>query len=444
MTLSTDQIPIPGPLGRRPRPWRPGVHRAGALVSALLRPAAARSVDITGALILIVLLSPLIAARSLVALVRTGRILARTPLVGRFRERFERLSFADSAPGESLPVLLNVLRGDLSFTGPRPLRPEETEGLPPAAEVRFEVRPGLVSPYAIRRRSRIAHEGEFETDREFYYSQTVKGDLALLARSVPARWIGSAQPGDAPPELDFFGIRVVNTTMDEAVQWILDRAREEGRHDLAFVNPDCLNIACRHPEYHSVLRSAERVLPDGIGLNVGCRLMGTSLLANVNGTDLFPRLCERAAAEGLPLFLLGARPGVAAAAGEEMVRRYPELRIAGSQDGYFHPDEEEAVIDRINSSGARVLLVAFGAPRQELWLASRGDRLTPPVRMGVGGLLDFYSGRIPRAPLWMREIGLEWTWRLLQEPGRMWRRYVVGNPLFLYRVWRQARRERTR
>jgi N-acetylglucosaminyldiphosphoundecaprenol N-acetyl-beta-D-mannosaminyltransferase len=89
-------------------------------------------------------------------------------------------------------------------------------------------------------------------------------------------------------------------------------------------------------------------------------------------------------------------------------------------------------------------LVAFGVPRQELWLAEHRDRLRPPVRMGVGGLFDFYSGRIPRAPLWLREIGLEWIWRLAQEPGRMWRRYLLGNPLFLYRVWRQACRETRR
>jgi N-acetylglucosaminyldiphosphoundecaprenol N-acetyl-beta-D-mannosaminyltransferase len=122
-----------------------------------------------------------------------------------------------------------------------------------------------------------------------------------------------------------------------------------------------------------------------------------------------------------------------------MLQRYPGLEIAGARDGYFRPEEEGAVIEAINGSGARILLVAFGAPRQELWIARWRDRLAPPVAMGVGGLFDFYSGRIPRAPVWMREIGLEWVFRLMQEPGRMWRRYVIGNPLFLYRVRKQAR-----
>jgi hypothetical protein len=111
--------------------------------------------------------------------------------------------------------------------------------------------------------------------------------------------------------------------------------------------------------------------------------------------------------------------------------------IAGVRDGYFAPEESPAVLDQINQSGADILLAAFGAPRQEMWLAEQADRLAPPVRLGVGGLFDFYSGRVPRAPQWMREIGMEWLFRLTQEPGRLRRRYVIGNPLFLYRVWRQ-------
>jgi N-acetylglucosaminyldiphosphoundecaprenol N-acetyl-beta-D-mannosaminyltransferase len=122
-----------------------------------------------------------------------------------------------------------------------------------------------------------------------------------------------------------------------------------------------------------------------------------------------------------------------------MAKRYPGLRIAGARDGYFKSHEEQSVVDDINSSGARILLVAFGAPRQELWLKRWRSELEPPVGMGVGGLFDFYSGRMPRAPVWMREMGLEWVFRLMQEPGRMWRRYVIGNPLFLYRVRQQAK-----
>jgi N-acetylglucosaminyldiphosphoundecaprenol N-acetyl-beta-D-mannosaminyltransferase len=139
------------------------------------------------------------------------------------------------------------------------------------------------------------------------------------------------------------------------------------------------------------------------------------------------------------MFFLGARAGIAELAAQNMQGRYPDLCIAGTHDGYFSPEEESGVIRTINESGAKILFVAFGAPRQELWLAQHHEALAPSLRLGVGAALDFYSGSIPRAPQWLREIGFEWAYRLYLEPGRMWRRYVVGNPLFLYRVWLQSR-----
>jgi N-acetylglucosaminyldiphosphoundecaprenol N-acetyl-beta-D-mannosaminyltransferase len=115
------------------------------------------------------------------------------------------------------------------------------------------------------------------------------------------------------------------------------------------------------------------------------------------------------------------------------------VTIAGTHHGYFnHATESEGIVDLVNRSSADILLVAFGVPLQEKWIAANHSRLQTSVCMGVGGLFDFYSGNTRRAPRWLRELGLEWVYRILQEPGRMWQRYVVGNPLFLYRVlvWR--------
>jgi N-acetylglucosaminyldiphosphoundecaprenol N-acetyl-beta-D-mannosaminyltransferase len=122
---------------------------------------------------------------------------------------------------------------------------------------------------------------------------------------------------------------------------------------------------------------------------------------------------------------------------EAMRAKYPRLEIAGMHHGYFDSRHTSTIVNDINTSGAHILLVAMGAPRQDLWLAALREELRVPILMGVGGLFDFYSGNIRRAPMWMREIGLEWVWRLLQEPERMWRRYLIGNPLFLYRVWKE-------
>jgi N-acetylglucosaminyldiphosphoundecaprenol N-acetyl-beta-D-mannosaminyltransferase len=338
-------------------------------------------------------------------------------------------------------VLFNIQKGDMAFAGPRPLSPEEAAALPPAASLRFCVRPGLFSPHTLRRKTGIAYEDETTLDREFYYGETARGNAGLIARAALSSLLAGTGQRVTPDRFTLLGVPIVNTTMNEAIDTIVRHARGSISQLLAFVNPDCLNIAYRRPEYHAVLNRAEAVWPDGIGIILGCRMLGLSLRENVNGTDMFPRLCERAAQENLSIYLLGARPGIAELTADNMRARFPKLQIAGARDGYFAPEEEAAVIEAINQSGAAILLVAFGAPRQELWLDRHQAQLQPRVLIGVGGLFDFYSGRIARAPVWMREIGLEWTWRLLQEPGRMWRRYIIGNPVFLYRVYRQKFKE---
>jgi len=439
--MTGENLTIPGPLGTsRRRRWLAGARRVLHPVLAVGAELAPRAVDIVISAALVTALSPLLLVRALWSGRQAGEALVRSQRVGRFREPFARLAFAGSGPFRGLAVWWNVLRGDMAIVGPRPLSVDEAEAVPVEDLVRFAVRPGLVSSFTVRSRIGIAHERESKMDRELVYGQTLKGDLGLAARSVVSASLGGGGVRrETPPVLNFFGIPVVNTTMTEAVDWVLEAARAPTTRLMAFVNPDCLNIAWRSPDYRSALLAADRVLPDGIGIHIGCRMLGQALRANVNGTDMFPLLCESAARAGVPIYLLGARPGIAQATADNMRGRYPGLRIVGARDGYFGPEEEEGVVEAINRSGARILLVAFGAPRQELWLQRWRDRLEPGVCMGVGGLFDFYSGRIPRAPAWMRELGLEWVFRLMQEPGRMWRRYVIGNPLFLSRVWRQAR-----
>lgn len=436
----TKSIDIPGPLGSRGhRRLFSGLRRLLHAILLVTGEAVSRLLDILVSGTLLLVLAPLWGIRALISKFQAGILLTRTSRLGRFRIPFDELEFAGRGPLRALPVWLNILRGDMAIIGPRALTPEEGAAVPVRDQARFSVRPGLLSPYRLRSRVGIAHQQESELDRDLVYGQSMGGDLGLAARSLVAGVLGSKAPTEAPPLLNFFGIPVINTTMAEAVGWILSQASAGGRHSLAFVNPDCLNIAWHNEGYKQVLLDADRVLPDGIGIHIGCRMLGTALRENVNGTDLFPLLCEAASQTGLSIYLLGARPGIAEATANNMVQRFPELRIAGARDGYFTTEEEPAVVAEINDSGAAILLVAFGVPRQELWIASRRNELKTPVCLGVGGLFDFYSGRIARAPVWMREIGLEWVWRMLQEPKRMWRRYIIGNPLFLSRVWRQMR-----
>jgi len=237
-----------------------------------------------------------------------------------------------------------------------------------------------------------------------------------------------------PDIFTLFGVHVGNMTMAQAIDDLLDRCQRRISTNAAFVNADCLNKAWQDEDYRRILNGFDRVYADGSGIKLASYIHGWKLLDNVNGTDMFPLLCQRLAARGGSLFLLGARPGVAESCGRAMQLRYPGLKIAGTQHGYFPASTTDELLEQINASGADVLLVAFGAPIQERWLAEHTHKLEVPLHIGVGGLLDFYSGRIPRAPFWLRRIGMEWIWRLLQEPVRMWRRYLLGNPLFVLRV----------
>lgn len=232
------------------------------------------------------------------------------------------------------------------------------------------------------------------------------------------------------------GIEIDNTTLESAVYELVRRASERVATNVAFVNAHCLNVAEADADYRLAVASADLVFADGIGVRLAGWLTGQPIHDNVNGTDLFPRLARACAERRLSIFLLGAAPGVADEVARRMQEAVPGLRIAGVRDGFFAASEAGTVIEDINASGADVLLVAMGVPLQETWIAEHAAELSVPVRIGVGGLFDFYSGNIPRAPLAWRRAGLEWVWRLCQEPGRMWRRYLLGNPLFLWRVLR--------
>jgi len=176
------------------------------------------------------------------------------------------------------------------------------------------------------------------------------------------------------------------------------------------------------------------LLPDGSGLSLAARLKGERLTANLNGTDLFPLICREARRTGRSIYFLGGKPGVAAAAANVAATALPGLRIAGAEHGYFDRSAEDSVIKRINDSGADILLVAMGAPHQEAFIDRHSDALSPTISMGVGGLLDFVAGRVPRAPKPVRACGMEWAWRLACEPRRLAKRYLVGNPVFIGRA----------
>ena len=256
------------------------------------------------------------------------------------------------------------------------------------------------------------------------------GGAANSARRAPA----NSQAGRS---VRLFGLELCDTNREDAAQSLIDRAVSGQRSRISFINAHCVNVMYRDAAYRSALQQSDGIYVDGSGMMIAARAAGITLEDNLNGTDLFPVLCRRAAEAAQGIYLFGGGEGVAREAGERMSRQIPGLRISGSHHGYVGTREaEDEVIAAINASGARIVLVGLGVPRQELWIARNQLRLEAPVLIGVGGLFDYYSGRIPRAPQLLRHTGMEWAWRLAMEPRRLAGRYILGNAEFLLRVMR--------
>jgi len=372
------------------------------------------------------------------ALATTIGRMQRHAVQGRDGAAFERLALAlpDTCTGRALkvlgathwPVLLNILRGQMAFVGPRPRPIGEHVAAPTLC-----VRPGLVNPWFIRRRTAVDFGTEAQADAGYLARRGPRHDLGLLMRGALASLLPPPAAG-VPGRVQVGDVAFDNLNMSEAIARLRDMLDGATPQQVSFVNPACVNIAAHHRGYRRVLARAGMVLPDGIGIKIGSDLLSTPLKQNVNGTDLFPRLCEMLQARGASVFLLGGRAGVAESVATQIAQRWPGLRVAGTRHGYFSVAEEGAVAEQVKASRTDVLLVARGVPAQDLFIDRYLPLLGVKVAMGVGGLFDFVSGRIPRAPMWMRETGLEWVYRLAQEPGRMWQRYLVGNFSFLARV----------
>jgi N-acetylglucosaminyldiphosphoundecaprenol N-acetyl-beta-D-mannosaminyltransferase len=235
------------------------------------------------------------------------------------------------------------------------------------------------------------------------------------------------------------GVRVDCLDMAGAVETIGRMVEERGETRLvATVNPEFVMRARADERFRDVLESAALCLADGIGVVWAMRRQGCPQYERVAGSDLVPLLARRCAASGWRPFLLGAAPGVAAAAARRMEEDNPGLAVAGVHAGSPAPDDDEETLRRIVEARPDLLLVAYGAPQQELWIARNRCRLGVPVAIGVGGTLDFLAGRVRRAPGWLRRAHLEWLWRLALQPARVRRMAVL--PAYALAVLRSLHR----
>jgi N-acetylglucosaminyldiphosphoundecaprenol N-acetyl-beta-D-mannosaminyltransferase len=238
------------------------------------------------------------------------------------------------------------------------------------------------------------------------------------------------------------GVPVDDLTMDEAVSLVLDRAERRGPPSYV-VTPNAQHVLLHSDDkgFARIYEGAWLSLPDGKSLLWAGRVLGIHLRQRVTGIDLLQCLCEAAVGRDVGIFLLGGRPRAAEAAAAVLVKRHPGLRIAGIHCPPYGFETSQAAraeaLAAVRAAEPQLLFVGLGAPKQERWIADHVDALGIPVAIGVGVSFEFVAGMVPRAPKWMGDAGLEWLFRMISEPRRLWRRYLVGNVRFVALVARQ-------
>lgn len=243
------------------------------------------------------------------------------------------------------------------------------------------------------------------------------GALALLY--VMLRMMKPARPAQLPPEVRLLGVRLDRVTMAEAMDRVEQFMREDTPHMIVTSDATGLMKAQDDEELRRIVNEADLVTADGAGVILSARLLNLALDARVSGCDMVGEISRVAARLGRSVYLLGAAPGVAQKAAENLQKMAPGLLVAGCRDGYFGPDDEPGLIAEISEKHPGALFVALGIPRQEKWIKAHMAELGVPVCIGIGGSFDVISGLKRRAPLWMQRTGLEWLYRVMKEPSRL-------------------------
>ena len=281
----------------------------------------------------------------------------------------------------------------------------------------------MISPFVTPCENRLQPLGDRYVGEHF--------PLSPAPRPKPSRFFINRVPVDRMP-------------MKDAVAWVVHALkRRSSPLPLLIMGPNAylVTLAARDQRFAEALQAADLALPDGISVVMASRLLGAPIPERVTGGDMMERLCAEAARHGLSVFFLGGLPGAAIGAAENLVRRYPALKIAGTYCPPlgFEKEPMEAAHVRQIIARARpdILCVAFGAPKQEIWMHENCPTLPVGVAISVGAALDTQAGLRRRAPRWTHDLGIEWLYRLIREPRRLWRRYLVGNSHFIYLTLRQ-------
>ncbi len=237
------------------------------------------------------------------------------------------------------------------------------------------------------------------------------------------------------PSLEILGVRVDRVDLAGLLSFLRDAAGSDASVSVYYLNPHIWNLARDDPALRAALDAADVVWCDGVGILVGARILGERLPTRMTVPDFIDEVCRQCVVDGRRLYFLGSEEGVALRAADILQRRNPGLKVVGSHHGYLRvPEEEARVVEEVRRLAPDLLLVGMGSPRQELWIGKNLQRLNVRVGWAVGALFDHVAGTVPRAPRWASKHGFEWLHRLMVEPRRLWRRYMVGNARFLVAV----------
>ena len=244
--------------------------------------------------------------------------------------------------------------------------------------------------------------------------------------------------------MEILGCLVDNLNMEETLHRIETFIKEGGPHQHVVVNADKVVKASRDHALREIINECDLVNADGMPVVWASRLLGRPLKGRVAGIDLFQKILECASKKGWRVFFFGAREYVVRKVVDLCRSRYPSLKIAGHRNGYWQPDEEASVVEEIGAAKPDILFVAISSPKKEEFLRAHLKHLGIPFAMGVGGAFDVMAGLTTRAPLWMQKVGLEWFYRFLQEPRRMFRRYFVEDMYFFWLLVKEMVRKPTK
>ena len=239
-------------------------------------------------------------------------------------------------------------------------------------------------------------------------------------------------------KVNILGVLVDKISAEEASCKIMEMLKEDRPHSVFTPNSEIIFMAYKDSEFREILINADILSADGIGVVYASKILKNPIKNRAAGYDIACLLIEKAEKSAHRLFLFGGKEGVAEAAKENLEKKYPFLQIVGTHNGYFKPEEESEIIQKINDSKADIVFVCLGAPAQERWIARCADKTSARVFMGIGGSLDVFAGTAERAPKFWCDMGLEWLYRLIKQPWRFWR--MLALPKFAITVFLKGRK----